>query len=110
VDKRQTSTGLELNLALEGAKNLVYFTHDYVSMTGCKNNFLEATAKLAKKHGIKNTVALCPLEHDFAYSDDDNKSFVEIRKESEQKALDANPSLSLLTTDLIYGRDPSYLF
>lgn len=97
-------------MALEGAQNLVYFTHDYVSMTGCKNNFLVASAKLAKKHGISNPIAVCPIEHDFAHSDDENKDFIAVRQEAEQKAMDANSELSLLTTDLVYGPQPSYLF
>jgi len=105
-----TSSATELNVALEGAENLVYFTHDYVSMTGCKNNYLVATAKLAKKHGISNTIAVCPIEHDFAASEDSNKNFVAARQEAEQKAMDANPKMSLLTTDLVYGHQPSYLF
>ena len=77
VDKRLTNSAKELEVAMEGAENLVYFTHDYPSMTGCKNNFLLAAAKLAKRHGVKNTVAVCPIEHDLASSEDG--CFVEAR-------------------------------
>jgi len=31
-------------------------------MSSDKNSHLVATAKLAKKHGIKNFVAVCPIE------------------------------------------------
>jgi len=40
-------------------------------MTGCKNNFLQVSSKLAKKHGVNSMVAVCPIEHDFAYSESD---------------------------------------
>ena len=72
---------LEVNL--EGADKVVFLTHDYFSMTSCKNNTLVATAKLAKKLGIDNMVAVCPVEHDMAFSDD-SQSWVEKRKEAEQ--------------------------
>jgi hypothetical protein len=81
VEKHLTNTAKELGTALEGAENLVYFTHDYPSMSGDKNNFLVATATLAKNHGVKNTVAVCPIEHDLASSEE--SCFVEQRQEAE---------------------------
>ena len=68
---------------MEGAQNVVYLTHDYVTMTSDKNNFLIATSKIAKMHGVKNYVAVCPLEHDLAYSEDIDKDFVAHRQEAE---------------------------
>jgi hypothetical protein len=47
----------------------VYFTHDYTSLVSDKNNFLVGAAKLAKKHGVKNVVAVLPVEHDLAYTE-----------------------------------------
>jgi hypothetical protein len=79
LEKYQTTNVNDLSIALEGAKQLVYLTHDYVTMTSDKNNFLVATSKLAKKQGVKNMVALCPIEHDLAYSEDTEKDFVKIR-------------------------------
>ena len=109
LDKRQTTNAQTLDIALEGADKVVYFTHDYFSMTACKNNFLIATSKLAKKHGIKNTVAVCPVEHDLAYTEDFNKTWVDEREEAEQAALDANQKFSLLHSDLVFGSDKAYL-
>lgn len=97
---------LEVNL--EGADQVVYLSHDYFSMTSCKNNTLVATAKVAKKVGVKNVVAVCPVEHDMAFSDD-AQSWIEKRQEAEQKALDANSKMSVLNTDLVYGSDPTHL-
>ena len=47
-------------------------------------------------------VAVCPVEHDFAYSESE-KSFVEQRAEAEGKALEANKNLTLLRPNLVYG-------
>ena len=47
LDKKMTSNVVSLEIGIEGADQVVYFTHDYFSMTSCKNNSLEATAKVA---------------------------------------------------------------
>ena len=93
---------------MEGADKVVYFTHDYFSMVSCKNNFLIASSKIAKRQGIQQMIAVCPVEHDMAYSED-NKTWIEKRAEAEQEAISANPSLSILNTDLVYGRDSTFL-
>ena len=49
LEKVQAPTAATLDLALEGAHDVLYFTHDYLAMTGDKNNFLTQTAKSAKK-------------------------------------------------------------
>ena len=77
-------------------------------MTSCKNNFLVGAAKLAKKHGVSNLVAVCPVEHDLAYSED-TATWVDKRQEAEQQALDANSKMSILNTDLVFGEDQSHL-
>lgn len=97
-----------LEIGMEGADEVVYFTHDYFSMTSCKNNTLIATADVAKKLGVGNVVAVCPVEHDMAFSDD-AQGWIEKRMEAEQKALDRNPRMSVLSTDLVYGSDPTHL-
>lgn len=64
-----------LDISLEGAKDVVYFTHDYYTMSSDKNSHLEVSAKLAKKHGVKNFVAICPIEHDLAWSEDEKNFY-----------------------------------
>ena len=81
----------------------MYFTHDYTSLVSDKNNFLVGTAKLAKKHGVKNLVAVCPVEHDLAYTEVENKTWVEVRHEAETSALNENKKLTILNTDLVYS-------
>ena len=76
LDKRLTKNAQSLELGIEGADQLVYFTHDYFSMVSCKNNFLVASSKIAKRQGVKQMVAICPVEHDMAYSDE-GKTWVE---------------------------------
>lgn len=98
-----------MDIALEGASKLVYFTHDYTSLVSCKNNFLVGSAKLAKKHGIANVVAVLPVEHDIAYTEDDNKSWLELRQEAEQQALSAHKAITLLSSDIVYSSEPTHL-
>ena len=108
LDKRLVSNMLSLECGMEGAQDVVYFTHDYTSMVSCKNNSLVATSQTAKRLGVSNMVAVCPVEHDMATSED-AQSWIEKRQEAEQKALDANSSMTLLNTDLVYGSDPTHL-
>lgn len=93
VEKHQTNSGTTLDIAMEGADKVVYFTHNYTSMTSCKNKFLIGTAKLAKKHGVSSFTAVCPVEHDMVYNENVEKSWIDQRKEAEQEALAANPKL-----------------
>ena len=53
-------------------------------------------------------IAVCPVEHDMAYSEDD-KTWVEQRSEAEHEALSANSGLSILNTDLVYGGNSAFL-
>lgn len=108
MDKKMTSNMVSLEIGIEGADQVVYFTHDYFSMTSCKNNSLEATAKVAQKLGVSNMVAVCPVEHDMAWSET-SQTWIKNRQEAEQKALEANKKMSILNTDLVYGKDSSHL-
>lgn len=94
-------------MALEGAKNVVYFTHDYFANTSDKNSFIQTTSKLAKKHGVSKLVAVCPIEHELYYTED-KQTPLEHRDEAQQKALQANGNLTILNTNLVFGKD-SYL-
>jgi hypothetical protein len=40
-------------------------------MTSDKNKFIQSTAKYAKKHGVENFVAVCPIEHEMYYNEDE---------------------------------------
>jgi len=83
IEKHQTNSGQTLDIALEGADNMLYFTHNYTSMTSGKNDFLVGAVKAAKKHGVKSMTAVCPVEHDLAYTEDPHKSWTQLRKEAE---------------------------
>ena len=72
-------------------------------MSSDKNSHLIAAAKLAKKQGVKNLVAVCPIEHDLAWSEDE-KNFFEKTQDAEAEALAANSSMTLLRTNLTFGR------
>ena len=40
---------------------------------------------------------------------DDSKTWIEKRKEAEEMALASNARMSLLSTDLVFGKDPTFL-
>ena len=86
---------------MEGAKDVIYFTHDYVTMSSDKNSHLQAVAKLAKKHA-NNLVAVCPIESDYAWSEDE-QSFMDAVKEAEQSAMQTNPQMTLFKSNLTFG-------
>lgn len=86
---------------------MLYFTHDYVANAADKNNFLQATAKVAKKHGVEKVVAVCPLESELYYTED-AKTPLEKFNEAQQNALNANGGLTILNTNLVFGKS-SYL-
>ena len=71
-------------------------------MASDKNSHLLASAKLAKRHGVENFVAVCPLEHELAWSEDE-KSFLEKAEEAQQESVSANPRMTLLKTNLVFG-------
>mmetsp|Transcript_20885 Transcript_20885/g.25648 ORF Transcript_20885/g.25648 Transcript_20885/m.25648 type:complete len:308 (-) Transcript_20885:184-1107(-) len=108
LNKHLVSNLGSLEIGMEGADEVVYFTHDYFSLTSCKNNTLVAAADIAKKLGVSKMVAVCPVEHDMAMSDDAD-SWIEKRQEAEQKALDKNSKMSVLSSDLVFGKDPTHL-
>ena len=82
LDKRMTTNLGSLECGMEGAEKVLYFTHDYTSMVSCKNNTLVATSQVAKKLGVQNLVAVCPVEHDMASSETD-QTWIEVRQEAE---------------------------
>ena len=104
LNKQLARSVQSIELGLEGAKDVLYFTHDYFSMSSDKNSHLEVVARLTKKHGVSNFVAVCPLEHDLAWSEDD-KSFYEKVEESEAKAMHSNSKMTLLKTNLAFGKE-----
>lgn len=59
---------LEYNL--EGAKDVLYFTHDYFANSADKNNFLVATSKVSKHVGVERLVAVNPVELNLYYTED----------------------------------------
>ena len=77
-------------------------------MSSDKNSHLEVVARLTKKHGVSNFVAVCPFEHDLAWSEDE-KSFNEKVEESEAKALISNPKMTLLKTNLAFGKESHFI-
>lgn len=107
LEKHQVQTLANLELGLEGAKDVIYFTHDYFANTSDKNNFIQATSRLGRKHGVSKMVAVCPIEHELYWSEDKHTP-IETRDEAQLKALQNFDKLSILNTNLVFGKD-SYL-
>ena len=55
---------------MEGAKDVLYFTHDYFANSSDKNNSLIATSKIAKSLGVERVVAVNPIELNLYYTED----------------------------------------
>ena len=107
VEKVQVQSTINLDLALEGAKDVLYFTHDYFANTSDKNNFIQATAKLSKKHGVERLVAVCPLEHELYWSEDKHTP-LEVRDNAQMAALQSFDRMTILNSNIVFGRD-SYI-
>lgn len=86
IEKHQVQTLANLDIALEGAQDVLYFTHDYFASTSDKNSFIQTTSRLAKKHGVNKLVAVCPIEHELYWSEDKH-TVLETRDEAQMKAL-----------------------
>jgi uncharacterized protein YbjT (DUF2867 family) len=74
-----------------------------VAQAADKNSFIQSTAKLAKKHGVKRLVAVCPIEHDLFWTEDKSTP-VELRNEAQQKALESSPNMTILNSNLVFGK------
>ena len=91
-----------IDIGMEGATDAIYFTHDYFTMSSDKNTHLQLVSKLAKKHGVSNFTAVCPMEHDLAWAEDNN-CFYKQAREAEQAAFDINNDMTVLRTNLVFG-------
>lgn len=107
LEKQQVQTIANLDLGLEGAQDVLYFTHDYFASSADKNNFIQATSRLSKKHGVKRFVAVCPIEHELYWSEDKHTP-IEVRDNAQMATLQNFDKATILNTNLVFGRD-SYL-
>ena len=53
-------------------------------------------------------VAVCPIEHDMTYTEDISKTWVQVRQEAEQTALQQFKALTILNTDIVYSDKPTH--
>jgi len=96
-----------LEHAIEGSKEVLYFTHDYTANAADKNTFIQGAAKITKKHGVEKFVAVCPIEHELYYTEDQYLP-LEKQTEAQENAIKSNPKMTILNSNLVLGRD-SYL-
>ena len=108
LEKRQVQNAAALEHGIEGASEVIYFTHDYTANAADKNSFLVGTAKLAKRQGVKKLLAVCPVENELYYTED-AKQPLQKQVEAQADALKSNPDMAILNTDLVYGRHANLL-
>ena len=83
---------------------MLYFTHDYLSMTHDKNAFLKATARISKQQGVSNLIAVCPIEHDmYCAQSDEGKDPIAERTQAEDAAMSEFSQMAILRPDLVFG-------
>jgi hypothetical protein len=70
IEKHLARSGQSIEIGMEGADKVLYFTHDYFTMASDKNQHLKATSAIAKKLGVSKMVAVCPLELELAWSEE----------------------------------------
>ena len=104
VEKQMVQTAANLEIGLEGATDVVYFTHDYFANASDKNNFIQATARLSKKHGAQRLVAVCPIEHEL-YWTEDKQTVLELRDNAQMAAISNFGNTTILNANLVFGRD-----
>lgn len=97
-----------MEIALEGAQDVLYFTHDYCANSSDKNNFIQSVSRTSKKLGVSKLVAVCPIEHELFWTED-NQTPLEKRNEAQQKALQANDKLTILNSNIVFGKGEGYL-
>ena len=108
LEKHMTQTGANIEVALEGADEVLYVTHDYVTQTGDKNNFLTATATMCKKLGVPKLVAVCPIEHELYYTEDVDTPH-EKKNEAQFEALKHNKNTAIINTNLLFGKNTYFM-
>lgn len=89
-------------MAVEGSKDVLYFTHDYNAQTSDKNDFLVATSKLGKRLGVDKLIAVTPVENDLYYTEE-HEDLIDIRNGTVTKALSENKNLSILSPNPVFG-------
>lgn len=70
LEKKMVQNASALERSIEGANDVVYFTHDYFANAADKNSFIQGSAKIAKKQGVDKFIAVCPIEHELYYTED----------------------------------------
>jgi len=103
LTKHALSHPTSLKLTLSGAAHAVVVTHDYFKLAHSKNFFVEKAAFMAKELGVKRLTLVYPLGSDQLNPADGEPE--KLRKESEDRAKQLFPDLSVLRTNLVFGGD-----
>ena len=80
IEKHQVQNLASLELNLEGANNVLYFTHDYFANAFDKNSSLVATARVAHHVGVERLVAVNPVELNLYYTEDEKQPLEKVNE------------------------------
>ena len=103
ISKHPLSYQTNLRIALDGAQDVVIVTHDYFKLAHIKNFYLEKAVRIAKDNGARKITWVAPMELDQLNPlDGEVESLIAT---AENKARELFPELSILKTNLIFGRN-----
>ena len=95
--------------AIKDSNIVVFFTHDYHSMTIEKNSQLKQAAEICKAYNVEKLIAVNPIEHINYYN---SNGFTDDPLNEETAAQDESikifPNTSVLRSNVVYG-SRSYL-
>lgn len=103
VVKHALSHPTSLKLALMGASHAVVVTHDYFKLAHSKHFLLEKTAFMAKELGVPKLTLVAPLELNQLNPLDGDPEKLDAAAEAKAKSF--YPGLSILRTNLIFGKN-----
>jgi len=92
-----------LRLALDGAQDVIILTHDYFKLAHSKLFFVERTVDFAKKFGVKRLYWVAPMELNQLNKLDGDPH--ELIKKTESYVEKTFPEISILKTNLIFGKN-----
>jgi hypothetical protein len=104
VENKNINSPMLLEHAIKNSNIVVYFTHDYFSMTVEKNKQLKSTAEICKAYNVDKLIAVSPIEFINYYNSDgftDNP--IEDETKTHDEVLKIFPKTSILRSNLTFG-------
>ena len=101
LEKNPLQRRKNMQLAVEGADEVIIVAHDYFKLAHSKNFYLERIASAASSAGVKKLTYVNPIEF-LQLNPSDGDPF-NLARESENKAREAFPEMAVLNVNLMFG-------